>query len=142
MRECPQAQKGGKSKGKGGYMPPKQWSGYNPGIFRPNQWRDWRPGNEKGAWGGKGKSKGINGMMMENGSDAFPAVLGAVTSEYGYYDSLNDYDGWGSQEQEEWPTSRPIGAVMRGTGNQEDPGTDVTNAEHEIENCFTEVTSK
>ena len=90
--EFPQTQKGGKSKGKGGYMPPKQWSDYNPGIFRPNQWRDWRPGK------GKGKSKGINGMMMENGGDAFPPVLGAMTNDYGYYESQTDYDGWGNQE--------------------------------------------
>ena len=69
-------------------------------------------------------------MMMENGSDAFRAVLGAMTNEYGYYESQNYYDGWGSQEQEEWPTSRPIGAVMRGKTDQEESVTDMGKEEH------------
>ena len=72
-----------------------------------------RPGNTKG-WG-KGKSKGIHGMVMDNGSDAFPPVLGAMTNEYYNYDSQYEYDGWGSQKQEEWP--RVIAAVIRGKGN-------------------------
>ena len=75
----------GKGKGKGGKagayssIPPRFWSGYNPG-FMQGQWNQWRPGSNqaygKGA-GFKGKGKGENqiGSMMQ--SFSFPP-LGAV----------------------------------------------------------------
>ena len=90
-----------------------------------------RPDNTKG-WE-KGKSKGINGMMPEYGSDASPPILGAMSNEARWSDSQAEYNDWAGQE--EWP-SRLVGklfALRRGKNNLEMNTTEKEENEKEEE---------
>ncbi len=96
-RECPNP----KSKGKGGWVPPKSWSSYNPG-FVPRQWNYWRPGNPKGIGKGdfnEGKGKGGMGNVM-SGNDffQFPQLGGMTNMDW-------NQDSWpapGVNEEHQW----------------------------------------